>query len=371
MGVVAEEELQHDVDEVILDGENRVQIVVRTNGRLFHISFGPENLRDPDQSSPTKFELEYLDLVKAVDDLCEEDPEAFPEERLPREHSPQEPNLSEYDDPSACDGSHVHDDPMQSFALRPFLQQHIFQNFAPAASTPLLSTLRDRLFIPVLPFTIKLVKGELVPVQIPTNEDRLNWAPRFACVFTSFYWTGCTMVNPQDVFLIDKSRPQNPDLVAFQGKKCWFKGVHSDIHDEAYVREIDTLVRIEKLGLSGQIRVPKLEALVMSEEDGFIHGLLLTAISDQGTVLERRDDPIALRKRWYNEIERMLRVLHASDIVWGDFKPDNMLIDDDDNVWIIDFGGGRTEGWVDFENMHTKEGDLQGLARLKKFLNLK
>jgi hypothetical protein len=102
MDVVVDEELQYDVDNVILGGENRVQIVVRTNGRLFHIAFGPENLREPDQSSPTKFELEYLDLVKAVGDLCEEGPEAFPEERLPREHSPQESSLSEYD-PSACD----------------------------------------------------------------------------------------------------------------------------------------------------------------------------------------------------------------------------------------------------------------------------
>jgi hypothetical protein len=230
------------------------------------------------------------------------------------------------------------------FVLRPFLQQRIFQKLAPAASTPLLSTLRDRIFVPVLSFTVKLVKEDLVPVQIPTGEDRLPWAPKLACVFTSLYWTECTVVKPEDVPLIDKFHPQNPDLVAFQGRKCWFKGIHSGIHDEAYVREIDILFRIEKASLSGQIRVPKLGALAMSEEDGFIHGLLLTAISDQGTVLERRDDPIALRKRWYNEIERMLRVLHASDIIWGDFKPDNMLIDNDDNVWMIDFGGGRNGG---------------------------
>jgi serine/threonine protein kinase len=68
---------------------------------------------------------------------------------------------------------------------------------------------------------------------------------------------------------------------------------------------------------------------------------------------------------------RTLCVLHASDIIWGDFKPNNMLIDNDDNVCIIDFGGGRTEGYVDFDNMHTREGNLQGLARLKKFLDLK
>jgi hypothetical protein len=66
---MAEEELQYDVDDVILDRENCVRIVVRTNGRLFHISFRPEKLREPDQSNPSKLELEYLDLVKAVDNF--------------------------------------------------------------------------------------------------------------------------------------------------------------------------------------------------------------------------------------------------------------------------------------------------------------
>jgi hypothetical protein len=152
--VMAEEELQYDVDDVILDGENCVQIVVRTNGRLFHISFRPEKLPEPDQSNPSKFELEYLVLVKAVDNFCEEDPDAFPEESLPREHSLQESSASGYD-PSICYGSYGHDPPMQSFGLRPSLQQHIFQKLAPTASKPLLSTLRDQVFAPVLSFTAK------------------------------------------------------------------------------------------------------------------------------------------------------------------------------------------------------------------------
>jgi tRNA A-37 threonylcarbamoyl transferase component Bud32 len=88
-------------------------------------------------------------------------------------------------------------------------------------------------------------------------------------------------------------------------------------------------------------------------------------------VLERRDDPVALRKRWYNDVAQMLNLLHSAGIVWGDFKPENMLVDDDNNVWLIDFGGGMTDGWVDNENMETKEGDLQGLAQFKEFLNLK
>jgi hypothetical protein len=32
---------------------------------------------------------------------------------------------------------------------------------------------------------------------------------------------------------------------------------------------------------------------------------------------------------------------------------------------LIDFGGGMTDGWMDNDKMETKEGDLQGLTRLK------
>jgi tRNA A-37 threonylcarbamoyl transferase component Bud32 len=123
--------------------------------------------------------------------------------------------------------------------------------------------------------------------------------------------------------------------------------------------------------LLNRIRVPMLRALVMSKKEGCIQGLLLDVISDRGTVLERRDDPVALRKRWYNDVAQMLNLLHSAGIVWGDTKPENMLVDEDDNVWLIDFGGGMTDGWVDDENMETKEGDLQGLARFKEFLDLK
>jgi hypothetical protein len=49
--------------------------------------------------------------------------------------------------------------------------------------------------------------------------------------------------------MIDKSHPQNWNLVSFQGRKCWFKAVHAEIPDTVYAREIDTLVRIENAEL--------------------------------------------------------------------------------------------------------------------------
>lgn len=34
------------------------------------------------------------------------------------------------------------------------------------------------------------------------------------------------------------------------------------------------------------------------------------------------------------------------------------------DAWVIDFGGGFTQGWVQRENAGTVEGDSQGLAKI-------
>lgn len=109
----------------------------------------------------------------------------------------------------------------------------------------------------------------------------------------------------------------------------------------------------------------------MSPKAGHTHGLLLDAVDNHGSIRDRYKDPIALRKRWYNDVARMITQLHEADIVWGDFKLANMLVDEKDDVWLIDFGGGMTEGWLDRESIETEKGDLQGLAEFKKFLRLK
>jgi hypothetical protein len=51
-------------------------------------------------------------------------------------------------------------------------------------------------------------------------------------------------------------------------------------------------------------------------------------------------------------------------VTWGDAKTANMLIDNNSNAWITDFGGGFTRGWVPQELMETKQGDLQALGKI-------
>jgi serine/threonine protein kinase len=79
---------------------------------------------------------------------------------------------------------------------------------------------------------------------------------------------------------------------------------------------------------------------------------------------------LADRKRWFEQISDAIHSLHRDGYVWGDVKAANVLIDKDGNACLIDFEGGSDPDWIDYDLSDTKEGDLQGLGRLRDFLEL-
>jgi serine/threonine protein kinase len=78
----------------------------------------------------------------------------------------------------------------------------------------------------------------------------------------------------------------------------------------------------------------------------------------------------ALRQKWAAQIRDTLAVLHSLGILWLDIKTDNVLIDDDGDAVVLDFGGGNTVGWVDHDKYGTMEGELQGLAKIMAALGV-
>jgi len=48
-----------------------------------------------------------------------------------------------------------------------------------------------------------------------------------------------------------------------------------------------------------------------------------------------------------------------------------VLINENSNVIVIDFGGGFTDGWVDERNQGTVCEDLQGLEKIVSFMRMR
>lgn len=78
--------------------------------------------------------------------------------------------------------------------------------------------------------------------------------------------------------------------------------------------------------------------------------------------------PPDMLSRWARELEVYVAELHQAGVVWGDAKPYIVLVDRHDSIWINDFGGAYTDGWVDEDKSETMEGDRQGVARIQAFL---
>ncbi|KAM6484686.1 hypothetical protein HDV62DRAFT_404479 [Trichoderma sp. SZMC 28011] len=140
------------------------------------------------------------------------------------------------------------------------------------------------------------------------------------------------------------------------------------------LHEIETYRKIHNARLDKTLQVSRLIGLVQIRDDQevMVYGLLLTYIDCENMTLlcaVQTETPTSLCTRWAAQVGDTLAQLHSPGIVWGDAKPANVLIDRHDNAWIIDFGGGYTEGWVESGLAGTKEGDLHALGRIVEFIH--
>jgi len=92
---------------------------------------------------------------------------------------------------------------------------------------------------------------------------------------------------------------------------------------------------------------------------------VLLLLVEQGTVPETEATTL-LRLKWAEQIRHSLAQLHNLGILWRDVKTDNVLIDENNDAVLLDFGGGNTLGWVDEDKYGTMEGDQQGLQKIMK-----
>lgn len=175
--------------------------------------------------------------------------------------------------------------------------------------------------------------------------------------------------NASDLQLKATLKQDTTFLVVFDNSPFCAKIGRQPSQRRALEREIESLYSADTIRRAG-LRIPTLEGLICTEKSVVI-GFLMDYI-DSRSLASIAIEQVALeqRKRWFEEIEGSLERLHGVGVIWGDAKPDNVLIDRDENIWLIDFGGGWSTGWVDSHLHDSIEGDKQGSRRMKKYLQI-
>ncbi|KAJ5614160.1 hypothetical protein N7528_007814 [Penicillium herquei] len=235
-------------------------------------------------------------------------------------------------------------------------------------------TLHDCLFPEVLHYSLHADQSKLVPIFLDNTG-----VPRFMGALLpesdSVDYSSFPTYRPDEIEISisdeSDSLPAVPRKVHIQGQQVAFlKSVGAgDVNSTC--RELKAYAKIQSLSSSEPIHTSRLLGIVHIPSSCRIVGLLLSYIeSNNRTLLCMGQDPqySSMRQKWLTQITRSIEGLHACGAVWGDAKPDNILIDAHYDAYLIDFGGGYTRGWVDKESANTAVGDIQGLQRIREFL---
>ncbi|KAI5917605.1 hypothetical protein F4810DRAFT_642071 [Camillea tinctor] len=155
--------------------------------------------------------------------------------------------------------------------------------------------------------------------------------------------------------------------------------VGDELRADALQRELSCLLTISTSQHAAALRVPKLLGLVEAADDGRTIGLLQEYIpcSDTWELSTLRNIESvssiakARREKWASQIQQTVQLLHQIGVTWGDGKAANVLVHrDTDDVWIIDFRSGWTDGWVSQELSGTMEGDSVAVKKIFEFLEV-
>jgi len=379
-------QMKSHVLDFICDNEGSCALTVLQNGVRFHIVADASNFKDESGlSGPIcrKYQrlvqpiLDHQDTQQAKKN--DEDGDGSKEDKSPASTKTSDSGV----DMSKPDDDYVEhkggfasegDDAKKEIAnwmLSPFAD--IFEELAPQSKKPDQPTLDQWYQCTTHFFNLQVDKDELVacPLEADQNlNDRMSdLEPRTKL---PKYVTNLDIPHfePSDLKVItesDELNPFHPSRVRTKEGEIYFlKGIDPTQLD-ATKRELKILVEIEKKGLHKNINIPRVNGLVKScySSSEFI-GFLLTDISKPTPLIRFIDEDIsqAKRKKWAKEVERVTDLLHEYDIIWGDAKADNFVLDADEKLWIIDFGGNYTEGWVDAEKAETMEGDEQGIEKI-------
>lgn len=324
------------VDFLFSPSEGTSELTIRCYGKQFHIRVLESNLEENSEAK-----ILYQDICTRLE-------------------------CSKYTDIN-CDT-----DPMEVLCF--WIAYHCnprMRELAPLDQTP-INTLEDWFTMETVFLTMCTNDSEVVALESKPDPALIAGLVPRATVPSSAIERGLPVLHPSLVMLppSDKSQHIRPTKVIFESKSWFFKSVHSSSKAN---REIDALLRLRNLISTETCHFPVLRYLVMSPSDhDDICGFLLEHIEHRDSLggIEIREQPLHVRVEWSKQLTTGVRMLHEAGIVWGDVKPHNILVDMNNNLQIVDFGGGFTQGWVDEDKTESIEGDRQGVLRILDFLEI-
>jgi hypothetical protein len=147
-------------------------------------------------------------------------------------------------------------------------------------------------------------------------------------------------------------------------REYFFKAAY-DQH--GFQREVEILAKIQNIAEHGlTLRTSRIVGLVYWDgHETVLMGMLLERIDGPTFANARVHASAANRRRWMDQIDETVKKLHEHGLVWGDVKPDNVMISPSGDAILIDFGGGSTPAYIDMEHQETMDGDAQGIKKMR------
>lgn len=226
-------------------------------------------------------------------------------------------------------------------------------------------------------YTLKIKGSRLEPIELEDTNDlkaAMNDLLPSVDLPKSMTRLDIPFHNPAELTVLEESDmlgPLHPSRVALGDEQHFIKMVDPS-QAQCTKREIEILHQIKKLGLHEKFNVPQVLGLVGDgTSKSKIMGFLQTDIPSPKPLTQMLDEEVSQRKRdkWAKESKRIVDLLHDHDIIFGDCKADNFLVDKNDELWVIDFGGSYTEGWIEPKLAETEEGDDMALEKLVNALH--
>lgn len=367
------------------DDEDSSALTVLVNDVRFHIIVDPKDLQ---KSRDKPLYYEYLDKISALRE-AEEREEEHTEQAQSKVHNDKQVSGGEAGssdsgiDVTADDGDAEEDEDQDSGSAGVELRNWILSGFgdvtaefAPPNREPEESMLDEWYRGPTYFYNMKIKSGKLCPELLEATDNLTERIENLIpCMSLPKYIQNYDIpwVSASDLIVnseVNLPEPAHPGQVTHKqsGDVYFFKPVVAD-QPATIKREIQILRQIHQLDLD--IKAPRLLGFVAFETSKTnAMGLLLSHIDNPKplTKLLKSSVSESLRASWSTKCETYVSLLHDNNIIWGDAKADNFMVDSSDELWIIDFGGSYTEGWVDPELAETKEGDQMGLGKVRAAL---